>query len=287
MLGSALLSKGWSASATSCGNGLSQRTPYPRACDGSKQDVYEADDLLLDSAYERASRQQSFEKLAPSTALPPLPDGRRLTIGLGSLADCDTGGRVWAGASVLCGWLEANAAQVRGRSVCELGCGTGAVGLYAAALGADRIVLTDGGSEALLALATSNAGVNTPLWADHGTNILVERHEWGTSLADDALFTGHDWILASDVTYATHAHEALCTSLAVLLLKSPGASAVIAHQHRIEGTAKDERLQSFVAAAEAAELSVDVMSSRSVDQGDRRVSLLRVQGDSHVTATSL
>ena len=38
--------------------------------------------------------------------------------------------------------------------------GTGAVGLYAAALGASRVVLTDGGPPALLELLAANVDAN-------------------------------------------------------------------------------------------------------------------------------
>ena len=45
--------------------------------------------------------------------------------------------RVWASAPVLCEWLSGELKP--GDTVLELGSGTGAVGLYAAALGASRV----------------------------------------------------------------------------------------------------------------------------------------------------
>ena len=257
-------------------------------------DIFSTDDLLLDAKYEAASREQTFEKLAAPSALPPLPDGRRLTIGLGSLADCDTGGRVWSSASVLCKWLDGQGDTLQGRALLELGCGTGAVGLYAAALGAKRVTLTDGGSDTLLALAAANARTNRDLWYDTGAEVHVAGHKWGetppdVSSADGALFRGHDWIVGSDVTYAMHAHDALCRSLRDQLGQySPGAFVVIGHQHRVasrgggDGSATpmapDERLASFEAAAAAHGMSVATLLTENVDaEGLRRVSLLRVQ----------
>ena len=68
--------------------------------------------------------------------------------------------RVWASAPVLCEWLSGELKP--GDTVLELGSGTGAVGLYAAALGASRVVLTDGGPPALLELLAANVDANRP-----------------------------------------------------------------------------------------------------------------------------
>ena len=65
------------------------------------------------------------------------------------------GGTVWPAAATLCTWMRAHAEDVKGASVLELGSGTGACGLYAAALGASRVVLTDG-REGLKALQDDN-----------------------------------------------------------------------------------------------------------------------------------
>ncbi len=56
----------------------------------------------LDTSYERACREQTFQRLASAQALPRLPNGNSLVIGLGSLAECDTGGRVWSSAAIMC-----------------------------------------------------------------------------------------------------------------------------------------------------------------------------------------
>ena len=99
--------------------------------------------------------------------IPPLPSGDWLrlrdgpslleelpdTTRTGDLAS--VGGTVWPAAATLCTWMRAHAEDVEGASVLELGSGTGACGLYAAALGASRVVLTDG-REGLKALQDDN-----------------------------------------------------------------------------------------------------------------------------------
>ena len=99
--------------------------------------------------------------------IPPLPSGDWLrlrdgpslleelhdTTRTGDLAS--VGGTVWPAAATLCTWMRAHAEDVKGASVLELGSGTGACGLYAAALGASRVVLTDG-REGLKALQDDN-----------------------------------------------------------------------------------------------------------------------------------
>ena len=162
---------------------------------------------------EEAYREREFESLASTgIGLPSLPDGRRLTLELGSLDACDTGGRLWSSAIALCQWQQTVASELRGRAVLELGCGTGAVGLHAAALGARRVTLTDGGPAALLELVRNNIEANKALWNDADTEVHVVPHAWGEP-ADAAGLYGHDWVLGSDLTYAVAAQEALCASI--------------------------------------------------------------------------
>ena len=252
-------------------------------------------------------RERQFAELSSTAALlPPLPDGRRLSLATGSLDDCETGGRLWSSAAVLCRWQLRHAAEVRGSSVLELGCGTGAVGLFAAALGARRVLLTDGGPEALLALARSNVeAARRAELLEAGAEVEVASLVWGDASAAEAT-ARHDLVLGSDVTYAAEAHAPLCASLARVARHSPGCRVVLAHEHRVveevrevgdvgdvgeawevvvegegeeevAGRAGDEKLAAFVAAAEAAGLVVRTL--RTEREGERLVSLLEVVVD--------
>ena len=110
----------------------------------------------------------------------------------------------------------------------ELGCGCGAVGLYAAALGAESALLTDGGGDSLLEIVAGNAGRN---WRFVGDRVAVQHHRWGERDLDP-LPPRIDYVLGADVTYARQSHEALCRSLRWLCdERSPRI--VLAHEHRL------------------------------------------------------
>lgn len=90
-----------------------------------------------------------------NVAIPKLPAGGELEIyeGLEDAQDNDNedslaelfsvGGTVWPCAAALCRWLYENREEVSGANILELGGGTGACGLYAAACGASHVLLTD------------------------------------------------------------------------------------------------------------------------------------------------
>lgn len=255
--------------------------------------------------------EDQFEQVsAPTSALPPLPDGRQLVLTTGSLEACETGGRIWSSAIVLCRWLRRHSTLMDGSTVLELGCGTGAVGLYAAALGASRVVLTDGGPAALLSLARANAAnpSNQELWSgvqvargggdgsaaaadDESASAVMSRtaatievsaHSWGEPAA--SLGEGFDWVLGSDVTYSAGAQLPLCRSLAAQLrLHSRGCRVVLAHERRVPevpgddegGEAEDAKLSSFLEAARSEGLAVSTIHTEEVDDG-RLISLLEI-----------
>ena len=94
-----------------------------------------------------------------------------------------------------------------------------ACGLYAAALGAGRVLLTDG-SEGVLALLEANRHANTAISRGR---VEVCRLQWGAA-ADPPPAGPWQLVLGSDLTYAG-AHAELAATLATLLLHSAPAGA--------------------------------------------------------------
>ena len=165
--------------------------------------------------YARACAAPIMEPEVPSShALPPLPGGALLDIAALPAAatpdDVVLGGRVWLAAPALCGWMSSVTEQFAGRRVLEVGAGTGACGLYAAALGASRVVLTEGGSaaEALLPLMEQNLERNRARLPE-GVRVEVMPLHWGREPLPAGPF---DWIIGSDVTWGSdhESHDALC-----------------------------------------------------------------------------
>ena len=238
---------------------------------------------------EAQSEAELLELASEAAALPTLPDGKQLALASGRLAECDTGGTFWSCAPVLCRWLKREAAGVCASSVLELGCGTGAVGLYAAGLGARSVVMTDGGPPAVLELARANEAANRQMWRAQQL-VEVRPLAWGEAPAatgeggegeggDDVLGGAYDWVLGSDVTYSQGAHAPLCATIADVLSRAAAAGratrAVLAHEHRVsDDDAADVRLEHFQKAAAAAGLSVAVLESDF--EGERRVSVLQL-----------
>ncbi|RLN57786.1 hypothetical protein BBJ28_00004903 [Nothophytophthora sp. Chile5] len=112
------------------------------------------------------------------------------------------GGEVWAGALVLCEFLEAQAeALVHGRDVIELGAGCGLCGLVAASLGAKSVVLTDEYPD----LLERNITKNRHLWAERkptGASVIVSSGEleWGETAAMAPFVGKFDSMLGSEIT---------------------------------------------------------------------------------------
>ena len=173
-----------------------------------------------------------------------------------------------------------------GPATLELGAGTGAVGLYAAALGA-RCTLTDkhiaraalqpqsyggegnmeviaGMSSFIIEMLQRNASVNAAHFAHQP---LVCNLDWSDSAhverayAESPNGAGFDLILGSDVTYSTSSHATLVATIARLLRPhigdAPPSIALIAHDtRRLDVWGEDVQLRSFQDAALACGLQV-------------------------------
>ena len=220
-----------------------------------------------------ASNGLQFANTQPSAdkhGLPPLPGGAFLELEApGWTRGVGTGGRVWPCAGALCRYL-ARTDAVRGRRVVELGCGTGAVGCFAAALGATSVALTEGGSDALRRIAAKNVAANADLFATE--NVTVAPLSWGAAFDGAA-----DVVVGSDVTYDRDSHDRLCATLASLLAPE-GSVALLAHQHRRFASVLSggSQLDHFLDAARDAGLDVDEAHVDASANALAPVTILRV-----------
>lgn len=198
--------------------------------------------------------------------LPPLPSGERLEITTAIAAG--VGGRVWESASVLCDHL-ASAENLKGKSIIELGAGTGAVGLFARGLGASRCLLTDGHDQ-MVDLIERNIERNGAILPSTSTAVQACELQWGAQQVQ-TIDEAFDVILGADLTYDDDAHDVLAATLRGLL-SQPSTRAIFAEEHGIpreleSGTPEslfvDENLERFVEACARQGLRVEPLSSPS------------------------
>ena len=170
--------------------------------------------------------------------------------GIGEVGDV-TGFRVWESAPLAIAHLERRRASiVCGRSVIELGAGTGAVGLSAAALGAKHVVLSD--ADSVVTLAAGRPGEreersrleslaeNARLNGERAAAVSVAPCRWGDAahLADLAgrWPEGFDTVVASDVLYSPRSYAALGATIRALA--GADATVVLAFPERHGGEAR-------------------------------------------------
>jgi predicted nicotinamide N-methyase len=143
---------------------------------------------------------------------------------LASLADkLPYGVVLWPAAIALSHEVATRADEFRGRTVLELGAGTGLPGIVAASLGA-TVVQTDR-HELALAVCRRNGDRNRVAGIDY---VQADWAEW----ADPRRF---DWVIGSDVVYAESLHPLVRRVLDASLV--PGGRALLADPFRADGLA--------------------------------------------------
>ena len=203
--------------------------------------------------------------------LPPLPSGANLhVVTPGWAGNIGTGGRVWPGAAAMCQLLVSMQPELQGSSVLELGAGAGAVGIFAAALGASRVLLTDGG-EGETALAKLNARRHSYLY--RGATVDAHKYLWGEPLAGLMAGDKHfDFVLGADITYSLPLLPPLCDTLAELKERhrerhssSEGPIMLLSHQVNRHGERELPRILSLVAAGRGLDVRpLDAVASVSI-----------------------
>lgn len=157
-----------------------------------------------------------------------------------------TGLRVWEAAPKLVRHLERHVNTcLSGKNVLDLGTGTGAVGLAAAALGAKHVVLSDADSVATVSTVHGyeTSSVLQELRENVALNpvsvqsvVTVAPLQWGEASHMDALLQqfpgGFDTIISSDTLYykPEETYDALATT--IRSLAAPDATVILAYMVR-------------------------------------------------------
>jgi len=153
-----------------------------------------------------------------------------------------TGMAVWNSSLLLKRLLERlsgeNPAWLRDKTVLELGCGPGLVGIASALLGARKVIATDG-NPAVVDLARRNVLENRPLFAPaYGADattaeeaspppvVTASELQWGMLDAMEYADEGIDWVVGSDLTYNPASWRPLAETIATILSSSPTGKAL-------------------------------------------------------------
>jgi hypothetical protein len=132
---------------------------------------------------------------------------------------CDgtVAGQLWTAGAALGGWLLDGNLPAGKPVVVEVGSGTGAAGLAAAAAGASQVVLTD--RPAAVPRLTQSIARNAPMLRALDTVAVAAPLEWGdVGMARACCPDGCDVVLACDCLYTPEAmvHEALMSTFVAL-----------------------------------------------------------------------
>ncbi|XP_007228982.2 protein N-lysine methyltransferase METTL21A [Astyanax mexicanus] len=123
---------------------------------------------------------------------------------------------VWDAAVVLCMYLELGHVDLKGKTVIELGAGTGLVGIVAALLGAN-VTITD--RKPALDFLSSNVNENVP--PELQGAVQVSELTWGEGL-EHYPSGSYDLILGADIVYLEETFPALLKTLDHLSSENTG-----------------------------------------------------------------
>ena len=257
-----------------------------------------ANSLSILSNGGEASGQQRYG--ITNNMLPKLPSGHILKIF--TTQGGVLGGTVWPAASILCSYLAENQHKLnlQNNAKCvELGSGTGAVGLFAAGLGAANVILTDcrpppdsamyttdgtctlpsDGSDAVLDILRQNLEANQHVFSAAPPQVMEldwtnsqDSHRVVAEISSD----GFDIVLASDVTHFSSMHQPLASTIAQLLRRrddnNGGGGAgvcLLSHQQRMVNLqGQDMQLTEFEQTARSEGLEIEYLPLAQVDQSN-------------------
>ena len=193
-----------------------------------------------------------------------------------------TGLRVWEAAPYLIRHMERNPECIRGKAVIDLGSGTGAVGLSAAAIGAEHVVLSDADSAATISTdlgwqersTLETLALNVALNSAHvQAAVGVEALCWGDSSQIAALLQRHprgfSAVLLSDLLYYKPEETYDTLAATIRALAAADARVILSYRvrHGMEHTFVDLLTKGGTvvdaAAAAAAAAAADAASSRA------------------------
>jgi len=201
--------------------------------------------MVEDGAGEGIHDIYGFERFE----LPSLASGASLEVVEDEVHEVDEDNGVWLGGGIwngirpavatLCRWLLTQADSLRGAAVLELGAGVhGLCGLFAAGLGASRVLLTDGETPTSKLFELLRASIERNRRAVDGCSVSCAQFLWQPQGISQLFGDGNfDWLLGSDISYlGIDPSELLSTLHAILSRPLPEGSrpprVVLSHEHR-------------------------------------------------------